>query len=632
MLEEEAVSREIRAVHNEFSNDLTRNEWRFHELLRDLSTESSLFRHFSVGNLEKLAISSQISKELRSFFEKYYSAHRMKLVIFGDFPVNALETLAFPFKNVKIIKDFAKPAHFFTKSPAFPKENRGKLVVYEPIGPQRRTFAVVFPFEGRLLAKKARKTLEFLRKLIDFKGKHGLWARVRRFVKEIETFSVEKHVDLRLLVVKFRDFRRKNRVLREFFAFFKEISRNSKRLRRIYEEIAWMQYNFKGNSANDGKKTGKSKEVVDEMLEFLEVFKEFGEVTRENVAKSQAFPPFRREIVMKFLKYVANPRNCLIITTSSHVKTEKVQQKPEKVEKVLRFRRKSQRKDEKFQEFRDEVMRFSFKTRKIPKKLLISLTKPAKNSRFPHFFPQSAYFPSNFSLKTRCPLQKSRISLENGNFSTIFSSKRDFLSFFLRKPAFPRDFSANTANSSCFRRELLKDLSSNPRKLDFFQAKLHVLTDRTQGPRISAAFSVELRGNLKETQGFRRFFEALRAVLLQKLRLELPEIEEMWGKVAISSKKRGVLVRFDGFSGGFLNVFAQVFASFKEILKGKVEKTAFFRSFRGRKPEKTVNFHESKHKILMYYANRLFLRGKRPFVREKAVRFSAFLRFVRYFL
>lgn len=587
LFEKDQVNREIHAVHNEFTNDLTSNDWRFLELLRDLSSESSLSRHFSVGNSETLANSQETHVFLQDFFKKFYSSHLMKLVIFAPFAEKELEKLALLFEQVNFVANFAEPAHFRNRKPAFSQKNRGKLVKVQKIGAAEGVFAVVFPFEGAYFPRKnrvlAEKALEFLKKLVEFKGKRGILARLRGFVQEIDAFFVEKHVDLRLFVVKFKGLRRKvrkTRVLCEFFAFFREIAADSARLRTIYQEIAWQQYVFLQNRAPNAE---NSDEFVQEMLRFIRVLKGFRRVSTKTFLKEALLPAFRRKLLLKYLQYVSNPRNSLIIRG---VPQEKLETERRKAAKVLRFRRKPQQ----FSVFSDDVMRFLYKTREIP------LNWPQCPQKTATFLAKSEYFPKNLSLKTRCPAKIVRVSLENLPF---LSEKRDFLRVFLRKRAFPRLFYQKTANASCLRRELQRDLAAKPQNLENRNIFLRIFTDRAHGPRISATFYAAWRRKIKISRGFLQVFCD---IMQQKLRESLQEIEEMWGSVRVSAGKRGVFLRFDGFSSRFCRVFAKVFAVFREILSENLEKTEFPLE----KAKETASFLESKAKILRFYAKSLF--------------------------
>lgn len=87
------VERERRAVDSEFRlklKDDSRREW---EIFSEQVSPTHPLAKFSVGNLETLADleGRPVTKELKAFYEKYYSADVMALVVLGRQPLSQLE-------------------------------------------------------------------------------------------------------------------------------------------------------------------------------------------------------------------------------------------------------------------------------------------------------------------------------------------------------------------------------------------------------------------------------------------------------------------------------------------------------------------------------------------------------------
>lgn len=96
LFDEKYVERERNAVHSEFSaktkNDLRRQRDAFSELV----VEGHPLSHFSVGNLDTLAVDSPrpLRKDLMDFYQQYYSSNRMALVLVSNMDMGALRSLA----------------------------------------------------------------------------------------------------------------------------------------------------------------------------------------------------------------------------------------------------------------------------------------------------------------------------------------------------------------------------------------------------------------------------------------------------------------------------------------------------------------------------------------------------------
>lgn len=84
-----ALDREVRVIDSEHNKNLQSDEWRLQHLDRFLSNPKHLYCHFATGSLQTLETSPKrngldIRSELMQFYEKYYSANRMKLVVLGQ--------------------------------------------------------------------------------------------------------------------------------------------------------------------------------------------------------------------------------------------------------------------------------------------------------------------------------------------------------------------------------------------------------------------------------------------------------------------------------------------------------------------------------------------------------------------
>lgn len=105
---EETLDRELKAVDSENKKNLQSDTWRLHQLNKSLSNPKHPYCHFSTGSYktlhdEPLARGVRIRDEFMKFYDKHYSANRMKLVILGreslDDLENWVEELFSPVRN-----------------------------------------------------------------------------------------------------------------------------------------------------------------------------------------------------------------------------------------------------------------------------------------------------------------------------------------------------------------------------------------------------------------------------------------------------------------------------------------------------------------------------------------------------
>ncbi|KAI0408675.1 peptidase M16 inactive domain-containing protein [Xylaria palmicola] len=90
------LDRELRAVDSENKKNLQSDQWRLHQLEKSQSNPRHPYCHFSTGNLEVLKTTPEaqgidVRQKFIDFYEKHYSANRMKLCVLGREPLDVLE-------------------------------------------------------------------------------------------------------------------------------------------------------------------------------------------------------------------------------------------------------------------------------------------------------------------------------------------------------------------------------------------------------------------------------------------------------------------------------------------------------------------------------------------------------------
>ncbi|KAL8158714.1 hypothetical protein V2J09_000251 [Rumex salicifolius] len=88
LMSPDATTREIKAVDSEHQKNLLSDGWRMMQLHKHLSSASHPFNKFSTGSWETLEVRPKENgintrQELLEFYDKYYSANRMHLVVYA---------------------------------------------------------------------------------------------------------------------------------------------------------------------------------------------------------------------------------------------------------------------------------------------------------------------------------------------------------------------------------------------------------------------------------------------------------------------------------------------------------------------------------------------------------------------
>ncbi len=110
LLNESSVDREINAVDSEFKNGLRDDDDRLQEIVNKESNIGTAFKKFMCGNLQSLKKPGLLDA-LKIFFEKYYSADIISVVIYSHFNLDILETkvdeILLEIENKALAKNFS---------------------------------------------------------------------------------------------------------------------------------------------------------------------------------------------------------------------------------------------------------------------------------------------------------------------------------------------------------------------------------------------------------------------------------------------------------------------------------------------------------------------------------------------
>ena len=170
------VDREKNAVEAEYQMGLKSDGRRALDVLQEVMNPEHPFSQFSVGSLESLADrpGSAIRDELLSFYDKYYSANMMRLVVLGSESLDELEDLVQPLFSPVPNKSFQ---HAPIAAPMFAN---GVLPMEVEVKPQAtlRQLKVSFPIADYRSEYKA-KPLSYLGNLVGHEGEGSLLSQLK---------------------------------------------------------------------------------------------------------------------------------------------------------------------------------------------------------------------------------------------------------------------------------------------------------------------------------------------------------------------------------------------------------------------------------------------------------------------
>ncbi|KAJ8128750.1 hypothetical protein O1611_g4882 [Lasiodiplodia mahajangana] len=142
------LDRELRAVDSENKKNLQSDQWRLHQLEKSLSNPNHPYCHFSTGNFEVLKTEPEsrgidVRQKFIDFYEKHYSANRMKLCVLGRESLDVLETWVADLFSSVPNKDL--PQNRWEDEVPFNKDNLAMQCFAKPVMDSRE-LNLYFPF------------------------------------------------------------------------------------------------------------------------------------------------------------------------------------------------------------------------------------------------------------------------------------------------------------------------------------------------------------------------------------------------------------------------------------------------------------------------------------------------------
>lgn len=169
----EYFPKERQAVHSEFKKNLDSDYSRYYAVFQNLMNKDHPASRFSIGNLDTLGKSGVA--EMKSFFEKYYSANVMKLVLLSNLPLDKIESMAKTYFSP--IKNFNRKAIDYSTEYLNTKLLPAEIHI-EPIKDQK-SLEIGFPLPSMYSFWKT-KPHEILSHLLGHEGKGSLLSKLKK--------------------------------------------------------------------------------------------------------------------------------------------------------------------------------------------------------------------------------------------------------------------------------------------------------------------------------------------------------------------------------------------------------------------------------------------------------------------
>mmetsp|Transcript_7239 Transcript_7239/g.13383 ORF Transcript_7239/g.13383 Transcript_7239/m.13383 type:complete len:941 (-) Transcript_7239:109-2931(-) len=189
---EDAVNREILAVNSEHEKNVYDDNWRLNRLVELMAGQAHPFSHFSTGSVDSLK-SENLSKEVQKFFNRFYKAPNMRLVVLGKESVNQLSDW--------VKEEFAKVAtgipHTYSYETAYPLKS--KFVITPKVAPGHQ-LSIVWPLESQYNYVNEQPA-DFISYLLINPGPGGLKGKLPNLIAGVYADVLYNYSDFSALIL-----------------------------------------------------------------------------------------------------------------------------------------------------------------------------------------------------------------------------------------------------------------------------------------------------------------------------------------------------------------------------------------------------------------------------------------------
>jgi insulysin len=231
LFDADTLERELRAVDSENKKNLQSDNWRLMQLSRSTANKDHPVRHFATGSYktlhdDPLARGVKIRDEFIGFYNKHYSANRMKLVVLGKEELDELESWVQEFFTAVPNQDLPK---LRWDMPKYTEAELGMELFVKPVK-EMRDLELSFPYpdEDDLHASKPG---HYISHLVGHEGPGSILAYVKAkgWVESLSAGASTEcpgtgvfHINLSLTEQGLKEYRQIVHVIFQYIAAIKE--------------------------------------------------------------------------------------------------------------------------------------------------------------------------------------------------------------------------------------------------------------------------------------------------------------------------------------------------------------------------------------------------------------------------
>ncbi|NRQ01014.1 insulinase family protein [Marinobacterium sp. xm-d-530] len=311
------VDRERNAVHSEYESKRLDDGRRIYVAKKEAMNPEHNWTQFSVGNLDTLENTPEnpIRPDLIDFYNRYYSANLMTLVVSAPLSLDELETLVTQ-RFSKVKNSNATP--YSDAVPLFTENEIGREIRIKTLK-ESRQLTLTFPVPPREGYWK-KKPLYFIANQIGYEGKGSLLSYLKdegladsvgawTGIDQPEQSTFDIHIDLTL-----KGLEQKERVIEAVFSKF-ELIKQAGVQQSLFDEqalLAMNEFRFQ-----------QSSEPIHNVMRLSQMMVDYPEA--ELIRASYAFDQFDAALINDYLSYMT-PDNLVLGLYSQEVETD--QQEP----------------------------------------------------------------------------------------------------------------------------------------------------------------------------------------------------------------------------------------------------------------------------------------------------------------
>ncbi|KRW98169.1 Metalloenzyme, LuxS/M16 peptidase-like protein [Pseudocohnilembus persalinus] len=173
LFDPESADREMKAVDSEHQKNIQQDMWRGYQLLRHLSKKGNPYNKFGTGDLSTLQ-HPNIRDDLLKFYEKYYSANLMKLVVNSNESIEEIEKSVIEKFSPIVNKNYQRQSY---GEVPFDKQNLGKIIKFQPIKDKNK-LVIYWVIEDQLKYYKNCPS-NYLSHIIGHEGRNSLYSKLK---------------------------------------------------------------------------------------------------------------------------------------------------------------------------------------------------------------------------------------------------------------------------------------------------------------------------------------------------------------------------------------------------------------------------------------------------------------------